>query len=958
MCVSTLRLWVAIALMTVSEICWSQQYSIHQFGVAEGLPNSTITGFAEDKLGYLWIGTGGGGIARFDGREFITLNENDGLAYNTVTCMLQDASGMLWIGTGRGLSRFDGRTFKNFLIKTPYPLREAYISSLAVINDTVYFTSRGQLGKIYNDSVYYKPESSHTVAGVFEVGTNELFVLHTTRELIRYGNLRTIRYTLPELPATRIGLIRIDNRIILSGFAELYELHDDSSRSIASSAPGVIEAYNSKTSETWISRSDGLHISKSTPPFNSQESIPEIRGVQSAYTDSEGNNWFGCYGNGLFNVRRNDFVKVIDHDFIRSIYRDKRGTLWVGILGKGLKRIDSLKTNTLTFSSVEQATVRDILENEKGDILAATLGGLITINPHTNQYTLLDREKGLVSDSIYCLEYDAAGNLWVGTFGKGLMRLGKNGYRLYTSKDGLHNEYIFALRAMNQKLYIGTSRGLNVMDGDIMRQIPIPGAHHRMIYSLEPWDDNHLLIGLLGRGVAIMNVHTLEFQFITVKQGLVSDNIHFIAASPPFLWIGTDRGINRVKLDEHRQATEVRLFNRKNGFKGVETNVNSCWVEGTSFYAGSNDGLYRFTGPDPLPLATFPLHLTGIKLFRENELYANSRASELFSLSKYVTLQHDQNHLTFHFNRVNKFHTESTMYRYKLEPIEQAWSPATKINEVTYSNLQGGDYTFLLEATDGNGQWGSDRLVYSFTILHPFYKRPLFILTTAVTGVLLVLILIHFQIRRRIRKAIFIENIKREEQEKLRKEIARDFHDEMGNHLAKIINYIGMLRLKGGLPEVDVYTRIEQSAKHLNNGTKDFIWTIDPHNNELVNLFLYVKDFGERLFQESGITFRAYNSIEDEVRLPFGVARELIMVLKEAMTNAYKHSKAKNISLSLQYKDELFEFSLTDDGEGFKPGTSSGNGLSNMRSRTNKIQAQLIMESKPGETNISVRFSL
>jgi signal transduction histidine kinase len=179
----------------------------------------------------------------------------------------------------------------------------------------------------------------------------------------------------------------------------------------------------------------------------------------------------------------------------------------------------------------------------------------------------------------------------------------------------------------------------------------------------------------------------------------------------------------------------------------------------------------------------------------------------------------------------------------------------------------------------------------------------------------------------------------------------------MGNHLAKIINYIAMLRLKGGLSEEEVYTRVEQSAKYLNSGTKDFIWAIDPQNNELTNLFLYVKDFGEKLFQESGINFRAYNTIQEGIRLPFGVARELILIYKEAMTNAYKHSKARNVAFRLRQEKEVFELFLEDDGVGFAVKNSSTNGLSNIQVRAKKIQSTLTVESVPGKTKILVRFT-
>jgi hypothetical protein len=59
----------------------------------------------------------------------------------------------------------------------------------------------------------------------------------------------------------------------------------------------------------------------------------------------------------------------------------------------------------------------------------------------------------------------------------------------------------------------------------------------------------------------------------------------------------------------------------------------------------------------------------------------------------------------------------------------------------------------------------------------------------------------------------------------------------------------------------DLYTKVENSAKYLYNGTRDFIWSIDPVNDELSKLFIHIRDFGEKLFEEKDIGFRANNGV-------------------------------------------------------------------------------------------------
>lgn len=207
------------------------------------------------------------------------------------------------------------------------------------------------------------------------------------------------------------------------------------------------------------------------------------------------------------------------------------------------------------------------------------------------------------------------------------------------------------------------------------------------------------------------------------------------------------------------------------------------------------------------------------------------------------------------------------------------------------------------------------------------------------------------------------EKIRLQEQENLRKEIARDFHDEMGNQLTRIINYVSLLKLNGSVvggtsSRTDLYTKVENSAKYLYTGTRDFIWSIDPVNDELSKLFIHIRDFGEKLFEEKEIKFRAFNDVKINVKLPYGFSREANLIFKEAMTNAFKSSQAKNATLSLMSRENGFEFVFEDDGVGFDVERKKvSNGLKNIRDRAEKLKAVLTITSEPGKgTRVSLKF--
>ncbi|MBI2505208.1 MAG: SpoIIE family protein phosphatase [Candidatus Latescibacteria bacterium] len=86
------------------------------FTVEDGLVLNNVTSILEDREGRLWFGTVQG-VSRYDGKEFKTFNTRDGLADNYVSSMVEDRKGQLWFGTVQGVSRYDGKEFKTFTTK-------------------------------------------------------------------------------------------------------------------------------------------------------------------------------------------------------------------------------------------------------------------------------------------------------------------------------------------------------------------------------------------------------------------------------------------------------------------------------------------------------------------------------------------------------------------------------------------------------------------------------------------------------------------------------------------------------------------------------------------------------------------------------------------------------------------------------------------------------------------------
>jgi two-component system sensor histidine kinase UhpB len=78
--------------------------------------------------------------------------------------------------------------------------------------------------------------------------------------------------------------------------------------------------------------------------------------------------------------------------------------------------------------------------------------------------------------------------------------------------------------------------------------------------------------------------------------------------------------------------------------------------------------------------------------------------------------------------------------------------------------------------------------------------------------------------------------------------------------------------------------------------------------------------------------------------------------LREALTNARRHSGAKNVSVRLIREGDDLVADVTDDGRGFGPGAEPGGGTRSMRERAAALRGELTVESEPGRgTTVRLR---
>jgi len=118
---------------------WSQRYSFLVYNAAQGLPQSQVNSIAQDKQGYLWVGTLGG-LAKFNGKDFHSFSTDNGLLNNRVT-FVRFIDNVLWVGHEGGISRMTKDKFKKWSFGQDDKTNN--VTEIIKFNDRIIISSNG-----------------------------------------------------------------------------------------------------------------------------------------------------------------------------------------------------------------------------------------------------------------------------------------------------------------------------------------------------------------------------------------------------------------------------------------------------------------------------------------------------------------------------------------------------------------------------------------------------------------------------------------------------------------------------------------------------------------------------------------------------------------------------------------------------------------------------------------------
>ncbi len=971
---------------------FAQQHYFQNFTVEEGLPQMQVNDICQDALGRMWFTTLSG-ISCFDGRTFQNYSQKDGLASNITTAILSDQRGRIWAGTNRGLSVFDGKQFQTYAADTinqVNALVEDHEGKIwAALNKKLYHINAGKLEEYEADQF-----KKLLVQSLFCDKKGRLWVggLKVNEVLQKNGDTWTRIPVHHPNPVKKLGILRIyvDSkqrawlltnkgvfRLEADGFRPFQEFQAD--QIIGKNAFSMCEDFKG---HLWFVGLQGVFVldEKGVHQFSATNGFSNAFATQ-AFPDREGNLWFSTDGQGVFKYKGGAFVHFdessgLGHPIVMSLLRDKAGLLWIGTYGGGLQVYDGKRITTRLLPS-EVGVARRIvpmIQDAGGIIWIGTYGGGLW-QYNGRQFSQVAKNDSLLGSSISSLYEDRRGRIWIST-SKGIS-IAENGVLKYwepgkplknttlTGVLGLEKDSMVI--ASDQGLWLWDGKKLNhLFDGEVLGNSAVLCLTHDK-------DRRRIWLGTNGSGLVCWNRGAAgkdSLQYFSKKEGLSSEIIYSLAFdSKGQLWAGTGKGINRIQYTGN--AIRVRTYGKTDGVLGIEANQNAILVEPNgNIWFGTTKGLCRYNPESETrePVA-FKALLTSVELFSDT-FPANKMTDSLtawYNIPVGLRLGHRQNHLTFEFTCVPIADPGTVKFRYQLMGLDEHVSATTANGYVVYPDLPPGKYEFKVWAGDDDTGFVTEPATMAFEIIPPFYQMAWFQLL--VVGVLIGIgaLIQYVRARWKTQRELELERLRKEEQDKVRRRVAEDFHDELGNKLTRIsvLTEVLQSKLNGTTPEIKkIIGQMRENSAALYSGTKDILWSLHPDSDNLYEILKRLSDFGTELFEDTETEFAARGLDEETLsryRLPMDYSRNLMMIFKEALHNALKHAHARQVCMTIELTGEQMTIALQDNGEGFDQvaPTRKGQGLGNMQIRARRIHAQLDVQSAPlNGTKVELRFDI
>ena len=734
-----------------------------QVTIDEGLINGNIHQITQDGEGFIWIATENG-LARYDGynyRIFQTQSKNPhSISHNFVNSVATSDGRSIWIGTMSGLDMFSpvNGTFQHFRFYSPsgnenmkpalkaipfdsgcYVMsddKSVYVCtenddtlraiSYQKFNPTTFVTSIDLLenrtlivgnkaGQVYTLSYdgsampFFSRNSAVSVVKVLK--NKKICVCYADGEIYIFNNYNEQdfqHYKLTDVADTYINDVveYNDEKLLVStrslGVYELsYEtgLRAQAIRNLVNENCSTL--YKDCFDNVWVGHSSGGISVQLANTVDFTEKSTSQKGEKILALSGDGQRLFiGTDGDGL-KIKTANSESIYTYktgiqglpfdNVVTSLYND--GTyMWIGTYSHGVYAL-SLQTGRLQFvkplADCPAKNIATIFSDSQGNVWIGTYENGVYVFSKDSK-TIIRHYTGYEDDgnlNISCngttwFTEDSANSIWIGSY-YGISKISKEGTSAmyhYDRFPGMRSSVVTTVsQDAEGRVWFGSLQGLGYYEAGndtIFALANHQSVNEMAILEMIPQKDSSIIV-VTPKSVYVYDKKDGHFHFVSsLQKGEFQRNAFYVSEKNNELFLGTNRGLKVLPLpiiaeksDKHRIRLSDVLVNGKSLFT-AESNYE-VQVDGNQYF---------------LQLPYFEKNIT----FRFSDFY--------FDPANYRD------------------------YEYVTENLTEEWTRLQGINEISYTNLSGGDYILYVKAIGDE----NSSIQVNIHINKAFWERPIF----------------------------------------------------------------------------------------------------------------------------------------------------------------------------------------------------------------------------------------
>ena len=797
---------IAVSLSVTAQTSLIPDMKFRRLDTPEGLSSSQINNIFRDSRGYVWISTPYG-LNRYDGYRVKTFysNQRDTTTMRDNYCdrVYEAHDGKLWMRQGMGYCVYDPAT-ETFDRNASRVLAKM---GLECGVEWLYIDSKFRIWvKDFEKAIYcYHPEAKKNKITTIKLGygTNEFSPNYGISTVADYGDKLLVATNNGELICLNDdkGEVEWVDRWMYetSGIdSQEYRLYVDKDMNIWCNVLSFVFVQEHKTKK-WYTMLDYLAT-------KGVVDVPAGLQIWNLLVDKDDRLWLGCDHDGLVVVdmknkqwkqflnNKHDETSLSDNT-LRTLYMDNRNSVWIGTYKNGVNQyipgVSSLK-------SVELGDITTTCEDKYGNYWLGTNDvGILVYNPKTNevvnhftkdnsglanniivgswpasdgtiwfgsyngglshaipsasdhtQATIINvqatgKPDELVNNSVWALNEDKWGRLWINTLGGGLQMFDPKTKKFTTwdSKNTvIPGDYLNSL-SWNKKgwLMVGTSYYyslVNPVTRKLINQVipenpEVPVSPGSTTYVIE--DSRGLIWHGSNIGIIVYDQKTKFQTLLDMSDGLLGSSINSLLEDKKHnIWAVTDHGISRIVPQPQDDGTwqfSIRSYNSGDGLQKATYNQRSMWLtrDGKVLVGGQggldiiDPSLLQDKKSDERPV------FSGLQIFDQDvevgrKFKGRVILDEALDVCREITLKYnDQFTIQLATNKVVV--NNRKRFAYKLEGFNENWVRTSSLNpNITYNSLRAGSYTLCVRILNGDGTLGEEESQLEITIRPPLYR--------------------------------------------------------------------------------------------------------------------------------------------------------------------------------------------------------------------------------------------